>query len=115
MFASATSGTKSNNDNFSPCSIRSIASVLNSVVNQLNGKTNCFAGEFLYLYHAFYIFERTILFTIFVLFKMKYFASHSFLSILDVENRVCQVLAKLCHCSTCPYDILFIVSSRYQL
>ena len=44
MFASATEGTKNNNRNFSSCSIRKIGDVLRVVVNEQQGKINCFQG-----------------------------------------------------------------------
>lgn len=49
MFASATTGSKSNNDDFSPCSLDSIALVLQAVVNGDGSKTNCFKGKPCYL------------------------------------------------------------------
>ncbi|XP_067940060.1 disintegrin and metalloproteinase domain-containing protein 10-like [Watersipora subatra] len=42
MFASATTGTKPDNDQFSQCSKTAIAQVLNTVINNMNGKQNCF-------------------------------------------------------------------------
>jgi len=42
MFASATSGDKTNNHNFSSCSIGNMTQVLNAVLNELFGKENCF-------------------------------------------------------------------------
>lgn len=41
MFASATSGDRANNDDFSSCSIRNMTQVLHAVLNADNGKTNC--------------------------------------------------------------------------
>ncbi|XP_074661088.1 disintegrin and metalloproteinase domain-containing protein 10-like isoform X2 [Tubulanus polymorphus] len=42
MFASATSGDKSNNRMFSPCSKSNISEVLHAVLNKESGKRNCF-------------------------------------------------------------------------
>ena len=42
MYASATNGDKKNNDKFSPCSIRDITLMIDAVVNEKNGKINCF-------------------------------------------------------------------------
>jgi hypothetical protein len=42
MFASATSGDRSNNNKFSECSIRNMTNVLDAVLNGNNGKINCF-------------------------------------------------------------------------
>ena len=42
MYASATSGDKDNNDKFSPCSVRNMTLVIDAVVNEKNGKVQCF-------------------------------------------------------------------------
>lgn len=42
MYASATSGDKDNNDEFSPCSIKNMTLVIDAVVNEKQGKRQCF-------------------------------------------------------------------------
>ncbi|KAK2193932.1 hypothetical protein NP493_4g01002 [Ridgeia piscesae] len=42
MYASATSGDKDNNDQFSPCSIRNMTLVIDAVVEEKHGKRQCF-------------------------------------------------------------------------
>ncbi|XP_064644930.1 disintegrin and metalloproteinase domain-containing protein 10-like [Lineus longissimus] len=42
MFAQATSGDRTNNNQFSPCSLNNISLVLDEIFNQNNGKINCF-------------------------------------------------------------------------
>ncbi|XP_061190594.1 disintegrin and metalloproteinase domain-containing protein 10-like [Saccostrea echinata] len=42
MFASATNGNLPDNDDFSSCSKKSFTDVITAVVNQINGKYNCF-------------------------------------------------------------------------
>lgn len=44
MYPSATKGNLRNNELFSECSRDNITRVLNAVVNQINGKVNCFTG-----------------------------------------------------------------------
>ena len=44
MYSSATSGERSNNNKFSPCSMRNISSVLTAVFNE-EGKINCFQED----------------------------------------------------------------------
>lgn len=44
MYPSATSGDKDNNRKFSSCSKEKMSSVVSAVVNELNGKRNCFAA-----------------------------------------------------------------------
>ncbi|XP_065931978.1 disintegrin and metalloproteinase domain-containing protein 10 homolog [Magallana gigas] len=45
MYPSATKGNLRNNELFSECSRDNITRVLNSVVNQINGKVNCFTAS----------------------------------------------------------------------
>ncbi|KAK2147322.1 hypothetical protein LSH36_559g00017 [Paralvinella palmiformis] len=45
MFASATSGDHTNNNRFSPCSIHNMTLVIDAVLNQQNGKVNCFVAN----------------------------------------------------------------------
>lgn len=45
MYPSATKGNLRNNELFSECSMDNITRVLNSVVNQINGKVNCFTAS----------------------------------------------------------------------
>ena len=45
MFASATSGDHFNNNKFSPCSIGNMTLVIDAVLNQQNGKVNCFVAN----------------------------------------------------------------------
>ena len=49
MFASATSGDRKHNSMFSTCSKGNISDVLDAVLNELNGKHNCFVGKYLVL------------------------------------------------------------------
>ena len=45
MFPSATSGERANNNQFSPCSIGNITMVLDVIINERNGKYNCFVDN----------------------------------------------------------------------
>ena len=45
MFASATMGDKSHNDDFSMCSLDNVTRVLDAVLTERHGKVNCFQSE----------------------------------------------------------------------
>ncbi|XP_014669132.1 PREDICTED: disintegrin and metalloproteinase domain-containing protein 10-like [Priapulus caudatus] len=45
MYASATGGDRYNNDKFSECSVGNVSQVLDAVLNEKNGKNNCFSSD----------------------------------------------------------------------